>query len=123
MLQNAIDLASSPLEHLMDGIGSVGDAIFSKADRMLGHASGVWGCGRGCAYGLGMCVCACVGVCMCVCARARVHEVPVYRNWSADEQRTCACLKKKFFVSPLPTHPPKDELLKTLYASSMRTHI
>jgi hypothetical protein len=66
----------------MDGIGSVGDAIFSKADRMLGHASGVCGCGRGCAYGLGMCVCACVGVCMCVCVCARVHEVPVYRNRS-----------------------------------------
>jgi hypothetical protein len=36
VLRNVIDAAGAPLDHILDGIGTVGDVIMDKADRILG---------------------------------------------------------------------------------------
>lgn len=36
VLRNVIDAASAPMDHILDSIGTVGDVIMDKADRILG---------------------------------------------------------------------------------------
>ena len=35
VLANVLEAASAPMDHLLDGIGSVGDGLLSRADRIL----------------------------------------------------------------------------------------
>jgi len=45
VLANVIEAASAPMEHLIDGIGSVGDGLLTRADRILGDKAGSGGVG------------------------------------------------------------------------------
>ena len=45
VLANVIEAASAPMEHLIDGIGSVGDGLLTRADRILGDKAGSGGMG------------------------------------------------------------------------------
>jgi hypothetical protein len=45
VLANVLEAASAPMEQLLDGIGSVGDGLLTRADRMLGDKMGGGGGG------------------------------------------------------------------------------
>ena len=47
VLANMLEAASAPMEQLLDGIGSVGDGLLTRADRMLGDKMGGGGGGGG----------------------------------------------------------------------------